>query len=798
MERYDCKHVVGRGTYGSAVVATRRADGLQCVIKTIALRSLSRAEAKLVRQEARLLATLRHPHIVSHLESFGRRNSSHNREICIVMEYCAGGDLEQWVARRRKERKKPSENTALRIFAQTCMALEHVHAHRVVHRDVKTSNLFVARAADMSASSVVKLGDFGISRVLGATGDLAATAVGTPCYMAPELLDERPYDYKADVWSAGCVLFELLNLKRAFEARSMPALVRLVMRGRGVGFPVLDASFSTYLRRLFATLLSPKPRDRPDIVEILQAPVVAAACDRVRDGYAGEASPPPDAAELRCLRVPRPPKPPARPAQPVDQKRRVDAALPAAKQRLDARFDGARTPSRPPPRFVARARAAEERVLARAKRARAIRGRGERRLATLAEDAKAAPVEEDEDAASSCSSSSSDDEPAPAAPPQKSEKAEYKALGGGWWFKRDAASNRWFYVNEATGHSQWDLPDGVSAGGPRADGPDAAAAKRVRDAVRARVAARAGAAARRAREAAPATARPSPPAPAAARRSSPPAPEVPARRSSPSAPAPVPVRRSSQAAPAPARRQSPAPPPPPDARSATAPAQPAASWLGSLEARMGRLREQLGGLPQPPPAVHRVAIPFAATDGGLAPPSPPADGVETFSGDDPSPARKENTPPPERRPSKGSALAAARVRERAKQRADAESATAAAKAAADAREAAQPSAVQRRASARDKSRAEFRAKIAADRRGRSPSKRDDRVEILVGPIPPMSPARPVAAPVSPGTTDAEVQDLVAKLRATLARRKDKAPSDDDVVRAVLAGRRGEEFFDAHS
>ena len=95
------------------------------------------------------------------------------------------------------------------------------------------------------------------------------------------------------------------------------------------------------------------------------------------------------------------------------------------------------------------------------------------------------------------------------------------------------------------------------------------------------------------------------------------------------------------------------------------------------------------------------------------------------------------------------------------------------------------------------------------RRGRSPSKKDERVEVLAGPIPPLSPARPpVVAPVSPGTTDAEVQDLVAKLRATLARRKDKAPSDDDVVRAVLAGRAdawpppprrtGEEFFDARS
>ena len=92
----------------------------------------------------------------------------------------------------------------------------------------------------------VKLGDSGLSRVLDTTGDLARTAVGTPCYMAPELLDERPYDYKADVWSVGCVLFELLQLKRAFEARSMPALVRLVLRGDAgkPGFPKLGPSAS--------------------------------------------------------------------------------------------------------------------------------------------------------------------------------------------------------------------------------------------------------------------------------------------------------------------------------------------------------------------------------------------------------------------------------------------------------------------------------------------------------------------------------------------------------------------------
>ena len=115
--------------------------------------------------------------------------------------------FETKTATQEAEKARPSESSRKRAW------LWNMCTRIAWSIDVKTSNLFITR--DAEGPPVVKLGDFGISRVLGATGDLAATAVGTPCYMAPELLDERPYDYKADVWSAGCVLFELLNLKRA-------------------------------------------------------------------------------------------------------------------------------------------------------------------------------------------------------------------------------------------------------------------------------------------------------------------------------------------------------------------------------------------------------------------------------------------------------------------------------------------------------------------------------------------------------------------------------------------------------
>ncbi|KAJ1461373.1 kinase-like domain-containing protein [Pelagophyceae sp. CCMP2097] len=279
MEKYVSQSIAGKGSYGSAVIARRKADGVLCIVKVIALKDMSRKEVKLVRQETRLLAELRHPHIVSYMETFTKRAGA--TTLCIVMEFCECGDLEKWIADRRKLKRVPSEQTVLYFFAQLCMALEHVHTYRVVHRDLKPSNVFLAKGA-VSGREVLKLGDFGISRVLGASGDLAATAIGTPCYMAPEMLEERPYDYKTDVWSLGCVLFELGALKRAFEARSMPALMRLVLKSNGPDIFRVQ-TFSPALKTLLSEMLRKRPYDRPDIAEIVRHDLVRGAADSIQN-----------------------------------------------------------------------------------------------------------------------------------------------------------------------------------------------------------------------------------------------------------------------------------------------------------------------------------------------------------------------------------------------------------------------------------------------------------------------------------------------------------------------------------
>jgi len=102
--------------------------------------------------------------------------------------------------------------------------LQYIHHKRILHRDIKTSNIF------LTSNGTVKIGDFGISKVLENTLDQASTVVGTPYYMSPEVCENKPYTFKSDVWALGCVLYELCTLKHAFDANNLLGLIFKIMR----------------------------------------------------------------------------------------------------------------------------------------------------------------------------------------------------------------------------------------------------------------------------------------------------------------------------------------------------------------------------------------------------------------------------------------------------------------------------------------------------------------------------------------------------------------------------------------
>jgi len=146
------------------------------------------------------------------------------------------------------------------------LALKYVHDRKILHRDLKTQNIF------LTSKGEIKIGDFGIARVLQSTYDYAQTAIGTPYYLSPEICQEKPYNQKSDIWSLGCILYEVITLKHAFDATSMKALVFKILRGT---YPEIPKMYSQELRDLIGEMLTKEPEKRPSIKKILEKDFLA-------------------------------------------------------------------------------------------------------------------------------------------------------------------------------------------------------------------------------------------------------------------------------------------------------------------------------------------------------------------------------------------------------------------------------------------------------------------------------------------------------------------------------------------
>lgn len=267
MNNYDVQRVVGEGSFGRAVLCKRKRDQRSCIVKQISLAKLSKKEAKLTEQEAMLLGKLQHPNIVTFWESFVSGNQLH-----IVMEYADGGDLETHVRKYctyNRVREIP-EAHVVNLFVQICLAIKYIHDRKILHRDLKSQNIF------LTSAGICKLGDFGVSKVLRSTVDLAATQIGTPYYMSPEIMTNQRYNSKTDIWSLGVILYEMATQKMPFQGGSMKQLCNAIMHAS----PAMPSSnYSSDLRHLISDLLIKDPKKRPGINNILNRTIIK---DRIR------------------------------------------------------------------------------------------------------------------------------------------------------------------------------------------------------------------------------------------------------------------------------------------------------------------------------------------------------------------------------------------------------------------------------------------------------------------------------------------------------------------------------------
>ena len=214
VENYILYESIGAGQYGKVFRAKNTKTNETVAVKTVPIDKFKEVPKleEFTANEIKTLNRIKTPNVVRFIEMLKTANNMY-----LVYEYCDGGTLEDLLQKKHHL----SEVESLKIFQQLLNAFKAIYKENILHRDLKPSNILVH-------NGVVKIADFGFCKKMSGPQELTFTMVGSPIYMAPEVLKGYPYNIKADVWSLGVVLYELLFGICPYEEKTLPALINLI------------------------------------------------------------------------------------------------------------------------------------------------------------------------------------------------------------------------------------------------------------------------------------------------------------------------------------------------------------------------------------------------------------------------------------------------------------------------------------------------------------------------------------------------------------------------------------------
>ena len=259
IRNYQILGQIGKGTFGIVYKVIKENDPLIYVIKQISLSGLTDNQINQVITEAKILSLIKSKYVVKYYESFLEGDN-----LNIVMEYCDNGDLCNYLNKQKKKSKPLREDLIWEIFIKITLGLTTMHKMKILHRDLKTLNIFLKK--DMQ----IKIGDLGVAKELN-QASFANTIIGTPYYLSPEMCEDKPYNQKSDVWALGVILYELCTFRHPFDAGNHAALIRKIMEINPE--PIL-ACYSANLQKIVNCILEKNIEKRPNCFDLLNMPVI--------------------------------------------------------------------------------------------------------------------------------------------------------------------------------------------------------------------------------------------------------------------------------------------------------------------------------------------------------------------------------------------------------------------------------------------------------------------------------------------------------------------------------------------